>query len=76
MISAGFFGVYKELGPAFETATGHKLITRAVPRSAIHRKQFQHDWFRGEEAHLVIVTAGTSYFVCVRTGRSFRPLSS
>mgnify|MGYP003351137754 CR=1 FL=1 len=25
MISAGFFGVYAELGPAFERATGHTV---------------------------------------------------
>ena len=27
MISAGFFSVYKELAPAFESATGHRLVT-------------------------------------------------
>jgi molybdate transport system substrate-binding protein len=27
MISAGFYGVYAELGPAFERASGHRLIT-------------------------------------------------
>ena len=27
MISAGFYRVYAELGPAFERATGHRLIT-------------------------------------------------
>src|SRR5262245_2871131 len=31
MISAGFYGVYSELGPAFERATGHHLITTRGP---------------------------------------------
>jgi molybdate transport system substrate-binding protein len=31
MISAGFFHVYSELGPAFEKATGHHLITTRGP---------------------------------------------
>src|SRR3954469_21981338 len=31
MISAGFYGVYAELGPAFEPASGHHLVTRGGP---------------------------------------------
>src|SRR6476619_7402987 len=31
MISAGFFNVYADLGPAFEKLTGHKLITTRGP---------------------------------------------
>lgn len=31
MISAGFYGVCAELGPAFERATGHRLITTRGP---------------------------------------------
>ena len=31
MISAGFYGVYSELGPAFERASGHRLITTRGP---------------------------------------------
>ena len=31
MISAGFFKVYAELGPAFEKSTGHKLVTTRGP---------------------------------------------
>lgn len=31
MISAGFYGVYAELAPAFERATGHKLVTTRGP---------------------------------------------
>ena len=31
MISAGFYGVYSELGPAFERTSGHRLITTRGP---------------------------------------------
>src|SRR5436190_5779599 len=31
MISAGFYGVYSELGPAFERASGHRLLTTRGP---------------------------------------------
>ena len=31
MISAGFFRVYSELAPAFERATGHRLVTTRGP---------------------------------------------
>ncbi len=31
MISAGFFHVYSELGPGFERATGHRLVTTRGP---------------------------------------------
>jgi hypothetical protein len=31
MISAGFYGVYSELSPAFERASGHRLVTTRGP---------------------------------------------
>ena len=31
MISAGFFQVYAQLGPQFEKATGHHLVTTRGP---------------------------------------------
>ena len=31
MISAGYFAAYSELGPAFERATGHRLVTTRGP---------------------------------------------
>src|SRR5437879_10840846 len=31
MISAGFYRVYAELGPAFERASGHRLVTTRGP---------------------------------------------
>ena len=44
MISAGFFSVYKELGPAFENSTGHKSSPLAGLRLAIRQKQFRRDY--------------------------------
>ena len=35
MISAGFFNVYADLGPAFEKLTGHKLITTWKDRGIV-----------------------------------------
>jgi len=43
LISAGFFKVYSELGPAFEKSTGHKLVTTRGP-SAIRRKRSRPGW--------------------------------
>ncbi len=56
MISAGFFGVYSELGPAFEKSTGHKLITTRGP-SAIgdSPEAIPTRLGRGEEADVVIM---------------------
>ena len=31
MISSGFFAVYSQLGPAFEHASGHRLVTTRGP---------------------------------------------
>src|SRR5689334_6646417 len=31
MISAGYFGAYSELGPAFERTTGYRLVTARGP---------------------------------------------
>ncbi len=31
MISAGFYGAYSELGPAFERASGHRLVATRGP---------------------------------------------
>ena len=43
MISAGFYGVYSELSPAFERAGGHRLVTRAAHRWATLRRRFPPD---------------------------------
>src|SRR4051812_41478267 len=55
MISAGFFSVYKELGPAFESATGHKLVTTRGPSIGDSPEAIPARLARGEEADVVIM---------------------
>ena len=55
MISAGFFSVYKELGPAFESATGHKLVTTRGPSIGDSPEALPTRLARGEEADVVIM---------------------
>ena len=55
MISAGFFNVYKELGPAFEKSTGHKLITTRGPSVGDSPEAIPTRLARGEEADVVIM---------------------
>lgn len=55
MISAGFFSVYKELAPAFEKATGHKLITTRGPSVGDSPEAIPTRLSRGEEADAVIM---------------------
>ena len=55
MISAGFFSVYKELGPAFENATGHKLVTTRGPSIGDSPEAIPTRLARGEEADVVIM---------------------
>jgi molybdate transport system substrate-binding protein len=44
MISAGFYDVYSELGPAFERASGHHLVTTRGPSmGGLSRRQFPLD---------------------------------
>jgi molybdate transport system substrate-binding protein len=60
MISAGFFGVYSELGPAFERATGHKLITTRGPSMGDSPEAIPTRLARGEAADVVILDGGSA----------------
>src|SRR5947209_3711149 len=55
MISAGFFQVYSELGPAFEKSTGHKLVTTRGPSVGDSPEAIPTRLVRGEEADVVIM---------------------
>lgn len=55
MISAGFFGVYAELAPAFEKATGHRLITTRGPSMGDSPEAIPTRLARGETADVVIL---------------------
>jgi len=54
MISAGFFGVYSELAPAFERASGHKLVTTRGPSMGDSPEAIPARLARGENADVVI----------------------
>jgi molybdate transport system substrate-binding protein len=54
MISAGFYGVYAELGPAFERASGHRLITTRGPSMGDSPEAIPTRLARGETADVVI----------------------
>src|SRR5262249_31015569 len=55
MISAGFFQVYSELGPAFERRSGHKLITTRGPSMGDSPEAIPTRLTRGEAADVVIL---------------------
>ncbi len=55
MISAGFYGVYAELSPAFERATGHRLITTRGPSMGDSPEAIPTRLARGETADVVIL---------------------
>ena len=58
MISAGFYGVYSELGPAFERATGHHLITMRGPSMGDSPEAIPARLARGEAGDVVIIDGG------------------
>ena len=60
MISAGFYGVYAELGPAFERASGHHLVTTRGPSMGDSPESIPTRLARGETADLVILDGGSA----------------
>ena len=60
MISAGFYGVYSELGPAFERASGHRLITTRGPSMGDSPEAIPTRLARGETADVVILDGGSA----------------
>ena len=55
MISAGFYSVYAELGPAFERASGHRLITTRGPSMGDSPEAIPARLARGEMADVLIL---------------------
>jgi molybdate transport system substrate-binding protein len=55
MISAGYFAAYSELGPAFERATGHRLVTTRGPSMGDSPEAIPTRLTRGEMADVVIL---------------------
>src|SRR4030088_423259 len=60
MISAGFHGVYSELGPAFERASGHHLVTTRGPSMGELAEAVPARLARGEAADVVILDGGAA----------------
>ena len=60
MISAGFYPVYAELGPAFERATGHHLITTRGPSIGDSPEAIPTRLARGETADVVILDGASA----------------
>src|SRR5215216_6270099 len=58
MISAGFHGVYSELAPAFERASGHRLVTTRGPSMGDSPEALPTRLARGETADVVIMDGG------------------
>ena len=55
MISAGFYEAYAKLGPAFERASGHRLITTRGPSMGDSPEAIPTRLARGETADVVIL---------------------
>ena len=60
MISAGFYGVYAELGPAFERTSGHHLVTTRGPSMGDSPEAIPTRLARGETADVVILDGGAA----------------
>src|SRR5258708_20997021 len=60
MIWAGFYGVYSELGPAFERSSGHRLVTTRGPSMGDSPEAIPTRLARGETADVVILDGGAA----------------
>jgi molybdate transport system substrate-binding protein len=60
MISAGFYGVYAELGPAFERTSGHHLVTTRGPSMGDSPEAIPARLARDEAADVVILDGGAA----------------
>src|SRR3974390_1563312 len=60
MISAGFYEVYSELGPAFEHASGNRLVTTRGPSLGDSPEAIPTRLARGEAADVVILDAASA----------------
>jgi molybdate transport system substrate-binding protein len=60
MISSGFYGVYSELGPAFEQASGHHLVTTRGPSMGDSPEAIPARLARGEAADVLILDGGAA----------------
>jgi molybdate transport system substrate-binding protein len=60
MISAGFYGAYAELRPAFEAASGHRLVTTRGPSMGDSPEAIPARLARGESADVVILDGGAA----------------
>ena len=60
MISGGFYQAYSQLGPVFEKATGHRLITTRGPSMGDSPEAIPTRLARGEMADVVILDGGAA----------------
>jgi molybdate transport system substrate-binding protein len=60
MISAAYYQVYAELGPAFEKASGHRLVTTRGPSIGDSPEAIPNRLSRGETADLVILDSSSA----------------
>src|SRR5258708_1924360 len=60
LISAGFYSVYSELAPAFERASGHRLVTTRGPSMGDSPESIPTRLARGEAADVAILDGGAA----------------
>src|SRR3954447_14475926 len=60
MISAAYYQVYAELGPAFEQASGHHFVTTRGPSIGDSPEAIPNRLSRGEVADIVILDASSA----------------